>query len=257
MAADGDDAAAVAPLLAAAAAGPLTIADGHHRYETALRYRDERRMSRSCEEDPAFDYVLTLFVDAAGQALTVLPTHRVVRGLGDDGVAAMLDRLDELFEVERDVSAASLIERFESAGLAEGGAGRFGLWTRDGGALLTARRDELEPFLPDGGPALRALDVTLLGAALGRLAGLDAEALAAGAVGYTKSAARGDRLGRRRARWRRRRVPARADAGRLGHRGRGRRRRHAPEIHVLLSEGPDRPRHQPARVVSLHARYDA
>ena len=189
VAADGDDAAAVAPLLAVAAAGPLTIADGHHRYETALRYRDERRMSRSCEEDPAFDYVLTLFLDAAGQALTVLPTHRVVRGLGDGGVAAMLDRLDDLFEVERDVSAPSLIERFESAGLAEGGAGRFGLWTRDGGALLTARRDELEPFLPDGGPALRALDVTLLGAALGRLAGLDAEALAAGAVGYTKSAA--------------------------------------------------------------------
>jgi uncharacterized protein (DUF1015 family) len=189
VAADGDDAAAVAPLLAAAAAGPLTIADGHHRYETALRYRDERRMSRSCEEDPAFDYVLTLFLDAAGQALTVLPTHRVVRGLGEDGVAAMLGRLDDLFEVERGVSAPTLIERFESAGLADGGAGRFGLWTRDGGALLTARRDELEPFLPDGGPALRALDVTLLGAALGRLAGLDADALVAGAVGYTKSAA--------------------------------------------------------------------
>ena len=34
-------------------AEPITIADGHHRYETALRYRDERRMSRSCEEDPA------------------------------------------------------------------------------------------------------------------------------------------------------------------------------------------------------------
>jgi uncharacterized protein (DUF1015 family) len=187
--ADGDDAAAVAPLLAAAAGGPLTIADGHHRYETALRYRDERRMSRSCEEDPAFDYVLTLFVDAAGQTLTVLPTHRVVRGLGDDEVATMLGRLDELFEVERGVSAASLLERFESAALTEGGRGRFGLWTRDGGALLGARRDELEPLLPDGGPALRGLDVTLLGAALGRLAGLDAEALAAGAVGYTKSAA--------------------------------------------------------------------
>ena len=187
--ADGDHAAAAAPVLAAAAAGPLTIADGHHRYETALRYRDERRMSRSCEEDPAFDYVLTLFLDAAGQALTVLPTHRVIRGLGDDGVATLRDRLDTLFEVERGVTAASLVERFESAGLAEGGAGRFGLWTREGGALLTARRNELEPILPDGGPALRALDVTLLGAALGPLVGLDPEALAAGAVGYTKSAA--------------------------------------------------------------------
>ena len=43
----------VTELVGLAAAGPLTIADGHHRYETALRYRDERRMSRSCEEDPA------------------------------------------------------------------------------------------------------------------------------------------------------------------------------------------------------------
>ena len=187
--ADGDGAATVAPLLAAASAGPLTIADGHHRYETALRYRDERRMSRSCEEDPAFDYVLTLFLDTARQALTVLPTHRIVRGLGDDGAGAMLARLGELFDVEWDVPAAALLERFGAAGLADGGTGRFGVWTRHGGAFLTARREAFEPFLPAGGPALRALDVALLGVGLGRFVGINAEALAAGAVGYTKSAA--------------------------------------------------------------------
>ena len=49
---------------AAAGAGPITIADGHHRYETALRYRDERRMTRSCDEDPPFDYVLALMLEA-------------------------------------------------------------------------------------------------------------------------------------------------------------------------------------------------
>src|SRR6185436_2529512 len=81
--AEGPNAAEVAELIAIAAGGPITIADGHHRYETALRYRDERRMSRSCEEDPAFDYILTLFIDAEAEPLTVLPTHRIVRGLGD------------------------------------------------------------------------------------------------------------------------------------------------------------------------------
>ena len=65
-------------LVAAAAAAPVTIADGHHRYETALRYRDERRMTRSCEEDPAFDYLLALFLEADAEPLTVLPTHRLV-----------------------------------------------------------------------------------------------------------------------------------------------------------------------------------
>jgi uncharacterized protein (DUF1015 family) len=179
----------VAPLLAAASAGPVTIADGHHRYETALRYRDERRMSRSCEEDPAFDYLLTLFLDAVGEPLTVLPTHRIVRRLGDAGVAALLGRLDELFVVEREIAVDDLRARFEAAGLAAGGEGRFGLWTRSGGAILTARREAFEPYLPSGGAALRALDVTLLGVALERFAGIGADAVAAGAIGYAKSAA--------------------------------------------------------------------
>ena len=112
-------------------------------------------MTRSCEEDPAFDYLLTLFLEATGEQLTVLPTHRIVRGLGDDGVARLLDRLDELFDVRRDVGRDELVARFEAAALAPGGAGVFGLWTRDGGALLTARRDAFEPFLPAGGDALR------------------------------------------------------------------------------------------------------
>jgi uncharacterized protein (DUF1015 family) len=186
--ADGEAAETVAPLLTAASAGPITIADGHHRYETAVRYRDERRMSRSCEEDPAFDYLLVLFLDAVGEPLTVLPTHRIVRGLGEGGVAALLARLDEFFMVERDITEAELRERFEAAGLAPGGEGRFGLWTRSGGFLLTARRHAFEPFLPSGGAALRGLDVTLLGVALERLAGIGADAVTAGAVSYSKSA---------------------------------------------------------------------
>ncbi len=186
--ADGDAAEAVAALTTAATAGPITIADGHHRYETALRYRDERRMSRSCEEDPAFDYLLMLFLPAGPAPLTVLPTHRVVRGL-DDAVATLLDRADQFFDVERDVTADQLRERFGAAGLAAGGAGRFGVWTRTGGAFLTARRAAFESFQPAGGAALHALDVVLLGIALERLLGIDPDAVAAGAVAYTKSAA--------------------------------------------------------------------
>lgn len=167
-----------------AGAGPITIADGHHRYETALRYRDERRMARSCEEDPPFDYLLMLFLDAASEPLTVLPTHRLVRGLEAAEVRA---GAATLFHVEG-VSREALLESFGSAS-GEGGRGRFGLWTRSGGALLTARREALERWLPPGGAAVRSLDVTLLGIALERLFGIDAGAVGAGdRVGYTKSA---------------------------------------------------------------------
>ena len=187
--ADGDGAPAeiAAALIAAAARGPVTIADGHHRYETALQYRDERRMSRSCEEDPAFDYLLTLFLEATGEPLTVLPTHRIVTGVTHGG-ELLVDRARDLFDVEPVDTASALVEPFERAGLESGGRGRFGLWTREGGALLTARRDAFANLLPPGGEAVRSLDVSLLGVALEQLLGVDAAAVANGAVAYTKSA---------------------------------------------------------------------
>jgi uncharacterized protein (DUF1015 family) len=184
--ADGPFADGVRELLAAAASGPVTIADGHHRYETALRYRDERRMSRSCEEDPAFDYLLMLFL-ATDEALTVLPTHRLVTSLGDAGVDDLWARLPELFEVET-ASRDELVRAYDGA--VRGGGGRFGLWTRGRGARLTARRTAFEPLLPAGGPAVRGLDVVLLGAALGRLAGIEPDTVAtSGRIRFTKSAA--------------------------------------------------------------------
>ncbi|MDF2735418.1 MAG: hypothetical protein K0S97_2041 [Chloroflexota bacterium] len=187
--ADGDGAPAeiAAALVSAASRGPVTIADGHHRYETALQYRDERRMSRSCEEDPAFDYLLTLFLETSGETLTVLPTHRIVTGVTRGG-ESLVDRARALFDVVEVDQASALVEPFERAGLESGGRGRFGLWTREGGALLTARRDAFASLLPPAGEALRSLDVSLLGIALEQLLGVDAEAVANGAVAYTKSA---------------------------------------------------------------------
>lgn len=69
VAADGDAAEGVVALLGPASAGPIAIAAGQDAYDAALRYRDERRMSRSCEEDPAFDYLLMLFVERTSQTL--------------------------------------------------------------------------------------------------------------------------------------------------------------------------------------------
>jgi uncharacterized protein (DUF1015 family) len=186
--AEGDHAEGVAQLLRIAAGGAVTIADGHHRYETALRYRDERRMSRSCEEDPAFDYLLMLFLETSAEPLTVLPTHRVVHGLGAAGLATLRDGAPALFDVAT-ASRSSLETAFGGAEIA-GGNGRFGLWTRAGGWILTARRQAFATGEAAGGPALRELDVTLLGTALERLAGIDASAVAGGErITYTKSVA--------------------------------------------------------------------
>jgi uncharacterized protein (DUF1015 family) len=186
--AEGEFGADVARLVAIASRDPITIADGHHRYETALRYRDERRMTRSCEEDPAFDYLLMLFLDASAQPLTVLPTHRLVRSIGDDGMSALRAGLDRFFDV-RPAERQELESAFGD-GLAAGGRGRFGLWTRTGGSLLAARRPAFRALTGSIGAVAASLDVSLLGEALERLCSIDAAAVAGGeTIRYTKSVA--------------------------------------------------------------------
>jgi uncharacterized protein (DUF1015 family) len=66
----------------------LIIADGHHRYETALNYRNERRAADSSNTQPApgpsnspYEFVMMTFVNMNSSALRILPTHRVVQGL--------------------------------------------------------------------------------------------------------------------------------------------------------------------------------
>jgi uncharacterized protein (DUF1015 family) len=188
MAPDEGPGSAASRLVAAASAGPVVVADGHHRYETAVRYRDERRVNHTGEQDPAFDFLLMLFLDAADQ-LTVLPTHRVVHGLGEGGGVRLVQRLPELFTVSG-TTVAALEARFVGAAGLPGGEGRFGLVTRDGAWLLQARQEAFAMLAGAGGPAVRALDVSLLGAALEALAGIGAAAVAAGGrITYTKSAA--------------------------------------------------------------------
>jgi uncharacterized protein (DUF1015 family) len=189
--AGGPHSAAVASLIATAAGRPIAIADGHHRYETALRYRDEQRAAAGAAaaagEESASDYVLTLFLEAASQRLTVLPTHRIVRGVGEQGVSTFLARAPELFEVQPVADRVELEAAFAPVDAVPGGEGRIGLWTRAGGAILRADRPAFARLLSSGGEALRRLDVTLLQAALGELCGIDREAIAAGRLAYTKS----------------------------------------------------------------------
>ena len=186
VAADDGEGSPVAVLIAAASAGPVFIADGHHRYETAVRYRDERRTA-STEQDPAFDFLLMLFLEAADQ-LTVLPTHRVIRGLGADGLDALPAALARLFTVTASTPEA-VVARYDAAGELAGGEGRFGLVTRGGAWMLEARRDAFAALPATGGDAVRGLDVSLLALTLDGVLGIDATAVAGGErITYTKSA---------------------------------------------------------------------
>jgi uncharacterized protein (DUF1015 family) len=79
----------------------LVFADGHHRYESALRYRAQRRAAEPDAPYPqAYDFMLACFVEAADPGLLVLPTHRVVRGLKPFTMADLAAKLDGTFRLE-------------------------------------------------------------------------------------------------------------------------------------------------------------
>jgi uncharacterized protein (DUF1015 family) len=82
----------------------LIIADGHHRYETAVAYRDERRDAdgeapASCELAP-YELVMMTFVNMDSPGLVILPTHRVVHGLESFSPDVLRDRARSYFSVE-------------------------------------------------------------------------------------------------------------------------------------------------------------
>ncbi|MDQ3554922.1 MAG: DUF1015 domain-containing protein, partial [Chloroflexota bacterium] len=183
------EAAAARDLLGMVEGGPLTIADGHHRYETALRYRGERGQRRACESDPAYDYVLAL-VYAVGAAPAALATHRVVHRLGSAQGAGFLAAAEGLFHVERLADAEQLRDRWAGSAV-ESGTGRFGYAGPDGVALLTVRQERFAPLLDAALPeAARWLDTSLLAVALRRLAFIGPEDLSGGGrVTYVKDAA--------------------------------------------------------------------
>ncbi len=79
----------------------LYIADGHHRYESALAYQRERRTySSSVSGEEPFDFVMMTLVDFADPGLVILPAHRLVRGMTKSALDGLIARLRTFFEVE-------------------------------------------------------------------------------------------------------------------------------------------------------------
>jgi uncharacterized protein (DUF1015 family) len=102
----------------------LIIADGHHRYETALTYRNEvnERAKRPADAgDAPHDWVMMTFVDMDAPGLVILPTHRVVFGLPEARLAEFPVTVRKFFnveEVDAGVDGARAVAILKNAGQA-------------------------------------------------------------------------------------------------------------------------------------------
>lgn len=143
----------------------LVIADGHHRYETALAYRNLRRAETGY--DGRADYVMATFIRMETDGLTILPTHRVAHSLPDFDWTRFASQASEIFNW-KDVDRAALKNHGKPLEemLAASGRNRPSLAAYANGgklAMLSLRSDfDLARAIPDLSPEQRRLDVVIL-----------------------------------------------------------------------------------------------
>ena len=165
----------------------LIIADGHHRYETALQYSREHaptepvsseRSSTSLRLPPNPEAaVMMTFVNMDSEGLAILPTHRVVFGLKDFAANTFLDQAQAYFDIEK----LSLMEAGEvTRRLAKEGAKQtsFIAVTGSGSYLLKAKPAAVDDALRSVPERLRKLDINRLHClVLEKLLGITPEAI--------------------------------------------------------------------------------
>lgn len=168
------DKASIAQVEAALKGGSLLIADGHHRYETTLRYGasvDAERAQKGLPEakDGAHKFVLAFLADSNDPGLLVFPTHRVVHGLASVDRVKILDSVKSLFDV-REANAEDVTKLTEELTTSGKSQPSLAVLFADGhAALLSLRKDvdlNTHPVLKTRPEVLRRTDVVLLHAGI-------------------------------------------------------------------------------------------
>lgn len=149
----------------------IVIADGHHRYETALAFRDEQRARLAAEggaatdvDEAAWNYVQMMLVDITSPGLTVFPTHRIVHELPRFTRAGLAEGLGDLFQLSAVDTGANPAAATARALDTLGSTPGFVVYMGTEGMLLARLKDygTWEAMTPDRAPAWRALDVSVL-----------------------------------------------------------------------------------------------
>ncbi|MCK4627903.1 MAG: DUF1015 domain-containing protein, partial [Sedimentisphaerales bacterium] len=142
----------------------IFIADGHHRYETALNYYRETK-------NPAAGYCMMTFVNTHNEGLTILPTHRLIKNVADFDHNKLLSRLNEHFDMAR-LAYNDVVEKTNKRQMMldalklefENGEHGFGMYFNDGAFYVATLRDMnvMDNLAANQSPAWRRLDVAIL-----------------------------------------------------------------------------------------------
>jgi uncharacterized protein (DUF1015 family) len=155
----------------------VIIADGHHRYKTALALQKENPTL------PSTRYRMLTFVNISNSGLVVLPTHRLIQNLDHFSKEELLQEIKKYCDLESFNDRQKMFNLLEKK--FKEGRHSFGLFLNDGKFYAFTLRDVaiMDRLLPDKSPALRKLDVSILHTlVLDKMLGIDKEKLALGTM---------------------------------------------------------------------------
>jgi uncharacterized protein (DUF1015 family) len=164
------DSASIERISKAMAPKKLVIADGHHRYETALTYRNECRQRDAAKNpDAPYEFAMMALFNTRASGLTILPTHRLIRNVADFDFEKFRSQAAKYFDwygypfsssEERQESFKEFTHELER----QRPRHAIGMYAGGGAFYLFAlkRGLDLEQTLPKVSPAQRGLDVVLL-----------------------------------------------------------------------------------------------
>lgn len=160
----------------------LFIADGHHRYETALNYRNKMREEHpDYKQEDSFNYVMMMLVEMDDPGLVVLPTHRMVKNLEHFDENEVLEQLSSTFAAEKIAVKNSAAEEMEAVLAAHTEEKAFAFYTGKEYFYLLTLTDSsaMKKHIADKSDAWLGLDVAVLHTLiLGDVFGIDMENMA-------------------------------------------------------------------------------
>ncbi len=155
----------------------IIIADGHHRYKTALA------LSQEYPELESAKHRMLTFVNITNPGLVILPTHRLVQNLEELSRDSLLKKINEYFDVKTYDSSNAMFELMEK--MFKEGKHSFGLFMDDGKfyAMTLKNLTIMDTLLSDKSEEFRRLDVAILHALiLDEMLGIGKDKLAQGTV---------------------------------------------------------------------------
>ena len=145
---------------------PVFIADGHHRYETALNYRDHlAETGKPADENAPENFVLMMMVGMSDPGLAILPTHRLVSGLPDLTSEQLIAAIESNFETELIGEGDAAMQECWDLIDADGGQDVFAFGTTVDNKWVFARLTDAGPMAelaPEQSEAWRELGVSIL-----------------------------------------------------------------------------------------------